>query len=122
MGLVKDDFKRSRDEWSTVTKKLKYHQISWTVKAAEKHSRAGRPKKDVQPSVVGYQIEGVLFEDKARIAKLTSQKGRFILSSNELDAGKLSDEAFLPTYKDQIKTEQGFKFIKNDAFEVDSIF
>ncbi len=70
-----------------LTKKLKYHQISWTVKAAEKHSRAGRPKKDVQPSVVGYQIEGVLYEDKARIAKLTAQKGRFILSSNELDAG-----------------------------------
>lgn len=105
-----------------LTKKLKYHQVTWTVKAAEKHTGIGRPRKGIQPSVVGYQVEGVLLEDKERVTKITAQKGRFILASNELEAEKLSNEAFLPTYKDQIKTEQGFKFIKNDAFEVDSVF
>jgi transposase len=103
-------------------KKLKYHEVSWTVKTTEKHNKAGRPKKDANPMVIGYQIEGTLLENKERIAKFTAQKGRFILASNELDTEKLSDEAILPTYKEQIKTEQGFKFIKNDTFEVDSVF
>ena len=28
----------------------------------------------------------------------------------------------LPTYKEQSGTEKGFKFIKNNAFEIDSVF
>lgn len=112
----------ARAAGAELTKKLKYHQVSWNVKTTEKHHGVGRPKKGAQPSVVGYQLEGTLLEDNERIAKLSAQKGRFILASNELDTEKLSEEAFLPTYKDQIKTEQGFKFIKSDAFEVDSVF
>ena len=47
---------------------------------------------------------------------------RFILATNQLDKELLSDKDILPTYKEQSGTESGFKFIKDDAFEVDSIF
>ena len=61
-----------------------------------------------------------LNEDKIATTRL--EKGRFILATNELDADKLPDNNILPTYKDQSKTESGFKFIKGHAFEVASVF
>ena len=44
------------------------------------------------------------------------------MATNELDDEKLSYKEFLTSYKNQSKTESGFKFIKNNTFEVDSIF
>ncbi len=103
-------------------KALKYHQVTWVTLPIEKHVKRGRPKADDLPQVVGYRIQGTLTEDSERIDLAKRCKGRFILASNELDKTILPDEAFLSEYKEQIKTEQGFRFIKNDAFEVDSIF
>lgn len=103
-------------------KALKYHQVTWSTSVIEKHVKRGRPKADDLPQVIGYRIQGTLIEDNKRIDLARCCKGRFILASNELDKTMLPDEAFLPEYKEQIKTEQGFRFIKNDTFEVDSIF
>lgn len=103
-------------------KALKYHQVTWLTSPIEKHVKRGRPKADEVPQVVGYRIQGTLIEDNERIDLAKRCKGRFILASNELDKTILPDAAFLPEYKEQIKTEQGFRFIKNDTFEVDSIF
>lgn len=103
-------------------KALKYHQVTWSISPIEKHVKRGRPKADDLPQVVGYRIQGTLIEDNERIDLAKCCKGRFILASNELDQAILPDAAFLPEYKEQIKTEQGFRFIKNDTFEVDSIF
>ena len=103
-------------------KALKYHQVTWSISPIEKHVKRGRPKADDLPQVVGYRIQGTLIEDNERIDLAKCCKGRFILASNELDTTILPDSAFLPEYKEQIKTEQGFRFIKNDTFEVDSIF
>ena len=88
----------------------------------EKHAKPGRPKGGDAPQVVGYCIQGTLNEDQERITMAKCHKGRFILASNELDKTILPDAAFLSEYKEQIKTEQGFRFIKSDTFEVDSIF
>ena len=103
-------------------KALKYHQVTWVTSPIEKHVKPGRPKTGDIPQVVGYCIQGTLIEDQKRIAIAKRHKGRFILASNELDQSILSDATFLPEYKEQIKTEQGFRFIKSDTFEVDSIF
>ena len=103
-------------------KALKYHQVTWSTSPIEKHIKRGRPKADDLPQVVGYRIQGTLIEDNERIDLAKCCKGRFILASNELDTTILPDLAFLPEYKEQIRTEQGFRFIKNDTFEVDSIF
>lgn len=103
-------------------KALKYHQVTWFTSPIEKHVKRGRPKADDLPQIVGYRIQGTLIEYNERIDLAKRCKGRFILASNELDKTILPDAAFLPEYKEQIKTEQGFRFIKNDTFEVDSIF
>jgi transposase len=103
-------------------KKVSFHQVSVTIEPVLQHKGKGRPSKDVQPSIVGYKIKGTLSQDAQKIAVLTNSKGRFVLATNQLDRDVLPDADILSEYKGQAKTESGFKFIKDDAFEVSSIF
>lgn len=103
-------------------KKLKYHHVEFDITPVTKHAGSGRPKKDVTPDVVGYIAKGCLSADESKITPIRNQKGRFVLGSNEFDIEKLSSTGILIEYKEQSKTESGFKFIKDDTFEVDSIF
>lgn len=108
-------------------KKLKYHQVQYTITSILKHEKQGRPKKSddgnvLEKIITGYALEFTLVADEPAITQAKLCKGRFILATNQLDPQALSDEAILSTYKEQSGTESGFKFIKDDAFEVDSIF
>lgn len=114
----KDAFKAAKE----ASKKLKYHKIDWKTQAIEKHEKAGRPKEGAPLRITGYSLLGLFSPDEEVIAAVLQEKGRFILASNELDQTQLPDAAFLSEYKNQIKTEQGFRFIKSDTFEVDSVF
>jgi transposase len=105
-----------------LSKKLKYHQIKYTISEVAKHSGKGRPKKDAIPDKIEYQVSSGLIRDEIAIEATKLTKGRFILATNQLDKQELPDESILPTYKEQSGTESGFKFIKDDAFEIDSIF
>ncbi len=107
---------------SSFNKKLKYHFTEAKIISVKKHKGKGRPKNGAISETVNYKIEGALIQDKERIEKLRRQKGRFILATNQLDRAQLPDEEMLPEYKEQSKTESGFKFIKDDAFEVSSVF
>lgn len=44
------------------------------------------------------------------------------MATNQLDEMVLSNEEVLREYKGQSGTERGFKFIKDDTFQVDSVF
>lgn len=108
-------------------KKLKYHQAQYTIASILKHKKQGRPKKGSDGNlpeklITGYTAKVTLVADELAIAKAQLGKGRFILATNQLDKQALSDGAILSTYKEQSGTESGFKFIKDHAFEVDSIF
>jgi transposase len=103
-------------------KKLKYHQVKTKVLEIRGHKKSGRPKLENQSIVKGYRVECILGQDEEKISALRAKKGRFILASNELDEIKLPAADFLKEYKAQSGTESGFKFIKDDTFEVDSIF
>ena len=92
-----------------------------------KHKTQGRPKKTEDRSlsekiITGYTVKAVLINDEQAIEKAKLTKGLFILATNQLNKKALPDEEILLTYKEQSGTESGFKFIKDDAFEVDSIF
>ena len=58
--------------------------------------------------------------DKVRAKKDTL--GRFILATNQCDYGLLDNHSILKQYKEQSCVESGFKFIKKNAFELDSFF
>ena len=104
------------------SKKFLYHKISASIIPVLQHKGKGRPAKDAQPQVIGYQISGDLSQDKHKIDTIRNTKGRFILATNQLSREDLPDEDILSEYKEQSKTESGFKFIKDNAFEVSSIF
>ena len=114
----KDAKKASRE----YLKGIKYHQIDWKVGTAVKHDKKGRPAKNAQAVKTEYFITGVASENKQEIELQKRTKGRFILATNELDETKFSDAEILPEYKEQSKTENGFRFIKGNAMEVSSVF
>ena len=117
--LCQKDAQRALDGFS---KNLLYHQVSGKIEPVLQYKGAGRPAKDAELQTVGYRITGTISRDDAKITKKKNRKGKFILATNQLNQDILSAEAMLFEYKGQAKTESGFKFIKDDAFEVSSIF
>jgi transposase len=109
-------------EVKKISRKLKYHQINHEIHAVNKHIGKGRPKKDIQPDKIEYKVVASLALDNSAVDNAKLTKGRFILATNQMDSTALPDKEILPTYKEQSGTESGFKFIKDDTFEVDSIF
>jgi transposase len=106
----------------TFNKKWKYHTADAKVLPIEKHAKSGRPGKDEKPTVVGYQIVGGVLQNQIYIEQAKMTKGKFILATNQLDETILSNTDMLLEYKEQSHTESGFKFIKDDTFEVSSVF
>ena len=103
-------------------KKLKYHSVYTNVIPITVHAKKGRPAADAKKIIKGYKIEFQLERDELLIAKRRIEKGRFVLATNELDESTLPSMDILKEYKAQSGTEKSFKFIKNNSFEVDSIF
>lgn len=105
-----------------IEKKLSYHMTYYEVIPVMKYSSKGRPKKDERPVCIGYQCQGSLASDLGRINHAIDCLGRFILATNELDEKLMSDEDILFEYKAQTQIEAGFRFIKQDRFELNHIF
>lgn len=101
---------------------LVYQMAETSVIEVRKHQRRGRPKVGEEAPVVGYQVIYKLQPNKTAIAKREASKGRFILATNILDKNLLSNDALLEEYKAQSGVEKSFKFLKNNTFEVDSVF
>lgn len=103
-------------------KSLKFHEVDYLIVEVKKYASKGRPKFDEQPETVGYQIEFSLSLNDEKVAERRARKGRFVLATNQLDETILSNEDILSEYKAQSGVERGFKFIKDDTFQVDSVF
>lgn len=103
-------------------KNLKYHGVTISIIEVKKYSHKGRPKPNELPDIIGYKIEYTLFLEEQKISKIRASKGRFVLATNQLDETILSNEEVLIEYKAQSGTERSFKFIKDDTFQVDSVF
>ena len=93
------------------SKKLKYHQLDYQISDSLSRKKIAR-----------FKLTAKLIKNQEAINNARLTKGKFILATNQLDAQVLKDEEILPAYKEQSGTKSGFKFIKDNAFEVDSIF
>jgi transposase len=103
-------------------KKLPYHGVLYEVVPQWQYLGRGKPKAGATREIVGYQIVYSVFTDLNKVEAIQRTLGRFILATNQLDDKVLPDSEVLSQYKGQACVEGGFKFIKNDAFELDSIF
>ena len=105
------------------SKKWKYHEVSETnILAVEKYKKRGSPKKGSKKEIVGYKIQAKIKENPKKLEEILIQKSHFIVATNEMKEENLSDEEMLQEYKSQQKVEKGFAFIKDDTFEVSSVF
>lgn len=110
------------NEIKKINKTLKYHIIQYTINEEYKYNGVGRPSKEDTPTKKIYKVSPLVEQNNEAISKAKSQKGKFIIATNQLDASIIADDKLLSTYKEQSGTESGFKFIKNNSFEVDSVF
>lgn len=98
------------------------YSIEAQIEALSKHAGRGNPKKDVEKIIVGYKVIAKFTRDETKIVDILNTKGRFILSTNELDKDRYKDDEILKEYKEQQNVEGGFRFLKDPWFMVDSIF
>ncbi|HAU1190305.1 TPA: IS1634 family transposase, partial [Legionella pneumophila] len=105
-----------------IIKSLKYHQIHYEILPVERHAGKGRPKPGAEKVVIGYQIQARLSTCLEAVRAKRETMGRFILASNQCDSSLLNNHAMLQQYKEQSCVESSFKFMKNNAFELDSFF
>jgi len=118
--LSQQEFGCSKDASKVISEiKLKYHKVCYKTKEIKKHQSRGRPTEET-PYTTVFKISPTLEKDQEKICDAQEAKGRFILATNDKD--RLSNEEMLIEYKKQSSTESGFQFIKNNAFEADSIF
>jgi transposase len=106
----------------SLVKSLKYHQIHYEIVPIERHTGKGRPKQGAPKVVTGYQVQACLSTCLESVHAKKETLGRFILASNQCDSSLLSNHALLQQYKEQSCVESSFKFMKNNAFELDSFF
>lgn len=116
------DCKKDAEKAAKALKTPNYHKVTYEIEEVKKHAKKGRPKKGETPSSVGFKANLSSEKDEEKIDCARRKKGRFILATNQLDSDLLPDNEILVKYKEQSSTESGFEFIKNNAFEVDSIF
>ena len=109
-------------ELSKMTKKLKYFDILSEMTEIPCHSNKGRPKADAEPSGYRYKISATIVSNLEKVHARMNSLGRFILGTNILNKDQISNEEILKQYKEQTHVEAGFKFIKNDTFELDNVF
>jgi transposase len=105
-----------------IIKGLKYHRIDYQIVPMMRYEKKGRPKPGAEKAAVGYQIQASLSSCLPLVQHARETLGRFILATNQLDEKVLNAPAILSQYKEQSNVESGFKFIKNDAFELDSFY
>jgi transposase len=106
----------------TLRKKCKYIDFSSTqIIAIEGYQGKGKPKKEDQKIIKGYQIKITYCSQIGDYEDKKKRLGYFILASNDIN-GKLSPTEKLLGYKDQSKVEKGFRFLKDPAFQASTIF
>lgn len=116
----KIDAKKAIDK---LNKSLKYSRLDNIYFQNILVKKKGRPsKKDALNPTFNYQVIGEILPILSVYEYEKSQKGIFILATNQLDENELSDIDILTNYKGQSKIERGFRFMKDPQFIASSFF
>lgn len=103
-------------------KEWKYYALKFEIDKIKKHQKAGRPRVGAKSETMIYRVKGEVIEDENAIILMKRRKGRFILATNDIKEEKISINNLLSGYKKQSMTESGFKFIKDNTFQVSSVY
>ena len=104
-------------------KKLKYHQVRYSVGVKKYFENKGRPDKNKRPLHKQWYISGSLVINPIAVSEAQNSKGFFIIATNEMDENKISAEQLLDVYKSQgVSVERGFRFLKDPLFYAESLY
>jgi transposase len=113
----------ARHALDKLQKKLKITELHDITLVEEfRHSKPGRPGKEVQPDRHIIRITGTLATRLLPYQQKLARKSCFIVATNQLDQDELSDAELLQTYQDQQKVERGFRFLKDPQFMASTLF
>ncbi len=113
----------ARHALDKLQKKLKITELlDITLVEEFRHSKPGRPGKEVQPDRHIIRITGTLATRLLPYQQKLARKSCFIVATNQLDQDELSDAELLQTYQDQQKVERGFRFLKDPQFMASTLF
>lgn len=109
-------------ELKLIQKMSKFHDLTVHITPVTKYSKKGKPTKSDIAEVVGYRIAISIKQNNTKIDLAIRRLGKFVLATNELDEKILPSTKLLAEYKEQSKTESGFRFIKNREFIASTLF
>lgn len=105
-----------------LVKQVNYtHLIDPTIEAVWGYAQAGRPSKDAQKQLLGYQVKAQIACSCQEYEKKRKKLGKFILATNDIE-GRWSPEEVLKAYKGQSNVEKGFRFLKDKQFLASTLF
>jgi transposase len=114
--------KDAESQINKIKKKNIFHNIIENISPIMKYKKKGRPSVLDQKQESGYKIESTISRNDNAIISALNTKGKFILATNDLDEVALSNTDILREYKEQQNVENGFRFLKDPWFMVDSVF
>lgn len=101
----------------------KHHRATRQVEPITKYAHPGRPATATEPDIVAYRLTGTISAATEALENAKKSLGKFILATNQLDAGRLSSQAMLEHYAAQgVSVERGFRFLKDPLFFAHSLF
>lgn len=105
------------------SKTLKVTEImDFMIENKPYYKTKGRPKKDQKPDGFHYFIAGQTTSLPSEYKRRVERKSCFILATNQLDQGLLSNDNVIKTYKNQQKVERGFRFMKDPLFHASTLY
>jgi transposase len=90
--------------------------------AHPKQNRPGRPRTGMTPDRAEWQVEASVAVDAEAVTRAVQRKASFLVATNVLDPGQLTDQELIQTYKEQHSVERGFSFLKDPLFLASSVF
>jgi transposase len=107
------DSLKGQPEWLEVSMQLTSQAI---------FSGRGRPARDAEPTGVRWSVTGHVSLNESKLQTYAERKACFIIASNVMDEGQVSDEELISLYLEQGSVERGFRFLKDPLFLASSVF
>jgi len=102
--------------------KPRWLEVHSEIIAHAQYGGKGRPRKDASPSSYQWQLVVTVSVNFLQVVQEVFRKACWIVGTNILESGLLSDQQLLATYKDQGGVERGFRFLKDPLFLASSVF
>lgn len=100
----------------------KYHNLQdYRFTEHKRYTKRGKPGPNNPVKKIQWQIHAEVDPSKQAIEQFQEQKACFVIGTNILDDGYSDTDIFF-AYRGQSSVERGFRFLKDKAFFVSSLF